>query len=178
LEVCLNVMVHLERLLAIYVCTDLAWLCFVMWDMDGWVQVVIGTATLWYCYYSPNKEARSPFLVFQEVPRCAHAVFTPRSRASFKVVRCIQQCSHITITNAVASPSCAVLSQHHHSFWAFLFSIRLVEHFGINNHSSLMYCTALRLAVAWFFSMCKLRVPLIIWTCGCMPVKPNCLDAE
>jgi hypothetical protein len=39
-------MVHLERLLAIYVCTDLAWLCFVMWDMDGWVQVVIGTATL------------------------------------------------------------------------------------------------------------------------------------
>jgi hypothetical protein len=39
-------MVHLERLLAIYVCTDLSWLCFVMWDMDGWVQVVIGTAIL------------------------------------------------------------------------------------------------------------------------------------
>lgn len=85
LEVCLNVMVHLEWLLAIYVCTDLAWLCFVMWDMDGWVQVVIGTATLWYCYYSPNKEARSPFLVFQEVPRCAHAMFTPRSRATSRL---------------------------------------------------------------------------------------------
>jgi hypothetical protein len=51
-------------------------------------------------------------------------------------------------------------------------SVRLVDHYELNSGSSKMYCTALRLKVAWLrFFMRKLRVPVIIWTCGCMPVK-------